>query len=133
MQGNRSESELERALRRELHARGLRFRKHFAPVPGVRCRPDTVFTRRRVAVFVDGCFWHRCPQHGSQPKANSAWWQEKLDLNVKRVRRNDSQLAEQGWTVVRLWEHEPLQLMKERILEALQASEDGCRTRPSDS
>lgn len=63
MLGNRSESEIERALRRALHARGLRFRKHLTPEPGMRCRPDVVFTRARVAVFVDGCFWHRCPQH----------------------------------------------------------------------
>lgn len=128
MLGNRSESEVERALRSALHARGLRFRKHFPPVPGVRCRADVSFTSHQVAVFVDGCFWHRCPQHGSHPKANSTWWKKKLDLNVERDRRKDSMLDQAGWTVVRLWEHEPLEVMVQKVLEALGAS-DSCSRR----
>jgi DNA mismatch endonuclease (patch repair protein) len=118
MLGNRSESSAEIALRSELHRRGLRFRKHIAPLRGLRCKPDIVFTRRHLAVFVDGCFWHRCPKHGSEPKANSEWWRRKLDANVARDRRNDAALAEAGWTVLRLWTHEPMEEMVARVLTA---------------
>src|SRR5215203_6032033 len=69
----------ELALRRELHRRGLRFRKDYKRIPG---RPDIAFTRARLAVFVDGCFWHRCPLHATQPKNNASWWSAKLDANV---------------------------------------------------
>ena len=82
MLGNRSESAPERALRSELHRRGSRFRKHASPIKGLRCRPDILFTRRRIAVFVDGCFWHRCPLHGSEPKVNGEWWQLKLGVAI---------------------------------------------------
>jgi DNA mismatch endonuclease (patch repair protein) len=116
MLGNRSESAREVALRSELHRRGMRFRKHLAPVRGLRCKPDIVFTRKRLVVFVDGCFWHRCPEHGSDPKANGEWWRTKLDANVARDRRNDAALAKAGWTVLRLWAHEPLDEMVARVL-----------------
>jgi DNA mismatch endonuclease, patch repair protein len=119
MLGNRSESSTERALRSALHARGLRFRKDYPAVPGLRCRVDVAFPRQRLAVFVDGCFWHRCPVHGSSPKANGAWWQAKLDGNVARDRRNDAALAESGWTVVRVWAHEGLTQMVDRVLSEL--------------
>ena len=68
------ESELERELRRRLFARGLRFRKHVRVLPISRCEPDIAFTRARVAVFVDGCFWHRCPEHATHPRLNGEWW-----------------------------------------------------------
>src|SRR3954451_10328590 len=80
------------ALRKELHARGLRFRKEYRALPG---RPDVAFTRARLAVFVDGCFWHRCPMHGTLPKHNADWWVAKLDANVARDRRQDQLLAEE--------------------------------------
>lgn len=101
-----SETAPEIALRSILHRRGLRFRKHVAPLSGLRCQADVVFTRAKVAVFVDGCFWHRCPQHATFPKANAAWWRAKLEQNFERDRRNDQALAEAGWAVVRVWEHE---------------------------
>ncbi|MFI4991370.1 MAG: very short patch repair endonuclease [Solirubrobacterales bacterium] len=119
MQGNRSDSRLEQALRSELHRRGLRFRKHLAVLPGVRCRPDIVFTRDRVAVFVDGCFWHSCPLHGTSAKANGEWWAAKLRGNVERDRRNDEALQASGWRVVRLWGHEPLEAMADTVLSAI--------------
>lgn len=119
MQGNRSDSAIERALRSELHRRGLRFRKHMAVLPGVRCRPDVVFTRLRVAVFVDGCFWHSCPLHGTQAKANGAWWKAKLQGNVDRDRRHNHALRAAGWTVVRLWTHDPVDAMADRIEAAV--------------
>lgn len=113
---------MEVALRSELHRRGMRFRKHLAPLRGLRCKPDIVFPRKRVAVFVDGCFWHRCPEHGSEPKANGEWWQQKLKANVARDRRNDAALSEAGWTVLRLWTHEPLDEMVARVVLAAETS-----------
>jgi DNA mismatch endonuclease, patch repair protein len=96
----------ERAIRSELHRRGLRFRVDRAPLPGLRSRADVVFGPARVAVYVDGCFWHSCPEHGTRPKANAEWWERKLDRNQERDRETDRVLAEHGWEVVRIWEHE---------------------------
>ncbi|MFE7504376.1 very short patch repair endonuclease [Promicromonospora sp. NPDC057488] len=94
------------ALRRELHARGLRYRVAY-PVPGQRRRTiDIAFTRVKVAVFVDGCFWHGCPEHGTKPRSNSAWWQEKFAANAARDADTDRALAELGWQVLRVWEHD---------------------------
>lgn len=90
------------ALRRELHSRGIRFRIHGA-LPG---RPDVVLVRPRVAVFVDGCFWHGCPQHGALPRNNREWWIKKLDATRARDGRKDADLAALGWSVVHVWEHE---------------------------
>lgn len=89
-------------LRKALHARGLRFRTH-PRIPG---RPDVVLTRAKIAVFLDGCFWHGCAQHGTLPKNNGEWWREKLEANVARDRRKDAELERLGWTVVHVWEHE---------------------------
>nr|WP_034654163.1 very short patch repair endonuclease [Cellulosimicrobium sp. MM] len=95
----------ELAVRRELHRRGLRYFVQRAVLPGRR-RADIVFPRARVAVFVDGCFWHSCPQHATSPKTNAAWWADKLARNVSRDRQTDADLRAAGWQVVRLWEHE---------------------------
>src|SRR4051812_3202416 len=101
MRANRSrDTNPEVSVRRGLHARGLRYRVHLKPVPGLRCEADVVFARERVAVFVDGCWWHGCPEHWAPPKANRDWWSSKIDLNVSRDRRNDRALAEAGWLVV---------------------------------
>ncbi|NMD95435.1 very short patch repair endonuclease [Rhodococcus sp. BL-253-APC-6A1W] len=107
------------ALRRELHRRGLRFYVDRAPWPGVRRRADLVFPRRRVAVYVDGCFWHRCPLHATDPKNNAEWWADKLAGNVERDRDTDSLLAAAGWTVIRVWEHEDPITAATRVTEAL--------------
>ena len=107
----------EMALRRELHRQGLRFRVDYPPVVGLHCRADIVFTRARLAIFVDGCFWHGCPEHGNIPRANGRWWREKLEQNAARDRRNDAALAEAGWTVMRFWEHEPLATAAGRVRE----------------
>jgi DNA mismatch endonuclease (patch repair protein) len=96
----------ERALRSELHRRGLRFRVDRAPVKGLRSRADVVFGPARVAVYVDGCFWHSCPEHGTRPKANAEWWEQKLKRNQERDAETDRVLREHGWEVVRIWEHE---------------------------
>lgn len=93
-------------LRRILHGWGLRYRVDHPVLPGLRRRADIVFTKARVAVFVDGCFWHGCPLHATYPKSNAAWWRAKLAANVARDRDTDRRLAEAGWVVVRGWEHE---------------------------
>lgn len=109
----------EMALRRELHRRGLRYRVSVRPIADLRRTADIVFRRARVAVFVDGCFWHRCPEHGSESATNTGWWQTKLEANVARDRDTDSRLAAAGWTVIRVWEHEPPESAADRVLDAL--------------
>jgi DNA mismatch endonuclease (patch repair protein) len=110
MRGNRrADTKPEMALRAALHAMGYRYRKDFRlDLPLRRVRPDLAFTSRKVAVFVDGCFWHACPDHGSKPKSNDWYWSPKLAKNVERDRAADEALTQAGWTVVRLWEHVPL-------------------------
>ena len=104
----RTETKCEVDLRRTLHARGLRFRKDLLiRADGVRTHADVVFTSVRLAVFVDGCFWHVCPDHFHMPKSNLAYWEPKLAANVERDRRVDAALRDDGWTVLRLWEHAP--------------------------
>src|SRR5690349_10044040 len=106
----RRDSKPEVALRRALHQRGWRFRVDFPIVLGeIRPRPDIAFTRRRVAVFLDGCFWHCCPEHGKPPKSNSDYWSKKLARNVQRDERDTQALRRAGWVVVRLWEHVSVQ------------------------
>jgi DNA mismatch endonuclease, patch repair protein len=107
MQGNRSSgTKPEAAVGSALHRRGLRYRKHASPEPSLRCKADFVFRKARVAVFIDGCFWHGCPEHGRVPKDPTGYWGVKLRRNFERDRRNDETLASLGWTVLRFWEHE---------------------------
>lgn len=105
----------ELALRRELFRRGLRYRVNRRPEPSIRSTADLLFPRARVAVYVDGCFWHSCPDHGNLPRANSEWWRRKLEGTVARDRRNESALADRGWLVIRVWEHERADEAAERI------------------
>lgn len=122
----------EEQLRSALHRRGLRFRKDLPIVtPTRRVRPDIVFTRARVAVFVDGCFWHRCPEHGAIPRANAAYWVRKLERNVVRDRAVDEALAAEGWTVLRIWEHEPVVAAVDRVRQALGRRMDSDAGRPA--
>jgi DNA mismatch endonuclease (patch repair protein) len=96
----------ELALRSELHRLGLRFRKDLPlMLEKRRVRPDLAFTRSKVAVFVDGCFWHRCPDHGQLPRANRNYWEPKLARNVERDQEADAALREAGWTALRFFEH----------------------------
>ncbi len=94
------------ALRRELHRRGLRYRVTVKVPDRPRRTIDIAFTRRKVAVFVDGCFWHGCPEHGTDPASNAAWWQTKLEANKLRDADTTHHLESLGWRVVRVWEHE---------------------------
>jgi DNA mismatch endonuclease (patch repair protein) len=107
-------------LRSALHRRGLRFRKDL-PIraDGKVVRPDIAFPRAQVAVFVDGCFWHACPIHGNQPRANTDYWQPKLARNVARDRAVDQALTRAGWQVLRAWEHEDPTQVAERVAVAL--------------
>jgi DNA mismatch endonuclease, patch repair protein len=124
MQANRSrDTQPELAIRRALHRRGLRFRVDYRPVQDVRCRADIVFTRARVAIFIDGCFWHCCPEHGTYPRANGEWWRAKLEANVARDRYNNTVLMSRGWQVVRLWEHESTELAVAKVSKALLRAE----------
>ena len=111
----------ELALRSCLHRRGLRYRVDFPiAVPGRRpIRPDVAFLGARLAVFVDGCFWHQCPDHGSLPASNKEYWLPKLAANVQRDRRADALLREAGWTVVRVWEHETAAEAADRVEAAV--------------
>lgn len=102
----RRDTEPELALRRELHRRGLRFRVDH-PLPGMpRRRADVVLTRAKIAVFVDGCFWHGCPEHATHPVSNEVWWAAKLTRNMERDRETNTRLEAAGWLVIRIWEHE---------------------------
>jgi len=112
----------ETALRRELHRRGRRYFVDRAPLPGLRRRADLVFPRHRVAVYVDGCFWHCCPEHATYPRNNAQWWAEKLAGNVARDRDTDARLGAAGWTVVRVWEHEDAAEAADRVQAALYPS-----------
>ncbi len=106
----------ELALRRELYKAGLRYRVDYA-LPGLRRRADLAFPGRRVAIFVDGCFWHGCPRHASWPKANAAWWRSKIEANRSRDRDTDARLADQGWKVIRIWEHETAEAAARDVIE----------------
>jgi DNA mismatch endonuclease (patch repair protein) len=120
MQANRSrDSGLEITLRKALHAEGFRFRKHRRPIPAVRCEPDVVFPREKVVVFVDGCWWHGCPEHWQPPVANREFWIRKVEVNAARDRRNDDALVAAGWLVVRAWEHEEIADVTARVAEAV--------------
>ncbi|MFH8792374.1 very short patch repair endonuclease [Streptomyces sp. NPDC017941] len=105
----------ELAIRRLLHGAGLRYRVEY-PVPGMaRRRIDVAFTRAKVAVLIDGCFWHGCPEHATSPKANAEWWRTKLDRNMTRDAETTAHLVAQGWTVLRFWEHESPTSVAERV------------------
>ncbi|WP_178358690.1 very short patch repair endonuclease [Mycolicibacterium hippocampi] len=115
----RRDTSLELQVRRALHELGYRYRVDFRPEPILRCRGDIVFTRRKIVVFIDGCFWHGCPEHATSPVNNAEWWRMKLAANVERDRRNTRALEEIGWTVLRVWEHEALDEAVARITATL--------------
>jgi len=109
----------ERRLRSELHNLGLRFRLHQRVIPGVRRQADIVFGPARVAVFVDGCFWHSCPIHETTAKANAAFWKKKLADNIRRDADTNARLEAAGWKVIRIWEHEQPSLAAQQIAKAV--------------
>ena len=111
-----SGSDVELRLRRELYRRGLRYRVNLQGLPGT---PDVAFTRAKVAVFVDGCFWHGCPQHYVRPRANADFWKSKVQRNVERDKETDRVLHDDGWKVIRIWEHEDPVAAADQIAETV--------------
>jgi DNA mismatch endonuclease (patch repair protein) len=108
-------------LRAALRRLGLRFRTEY-PLAGTRRRADVAFSRARVVVFVDGCFWHGCPRHGTWPKTNADWWREKIETNRSRDRDTTRRLRSTGWTVLRFWEHTDPKGAAKRVAKALEKS-----------
>lgn len=134
MQANRKkDTGPERALRSHLHRMGLRYRLHARPEPGIGCTADLVMRPVRVAVFVDGCFWHGCPVHGVRPRTNRGYWDAKIARNVERDRRNDEALQAAGWTVVRVWEHVKPEEAAERISQLVRERRAPRPNQPSTS
>ena len=130
-----SRSENMRAIRRRdttpelqirslLHRAGLRYRVDYRVGTGRSApRPDIAFTRAKVAVFIDGCFWHSCPEHATMPKANREFWEAKLRRNVERDRENDQALKLLGWEVIRVWEHEAPEIAGARIARTVRRAQ----------
>lgn len=120
MQGNRSRDTVpEMAIRKLVHRSGLRYRVSVRPIPTLRRTADLVFPRARVAVFVDGCFWHGCPYHFRLPRTNTEYWRAKISRNQDRDVEVDRTLSDRGWLVVRVWEHEPPEEAASRIKMAV--------------
>lgn len=110
----------ESALRRELHARGIRYRIHVPVLTKPRRVADVAFSGLRVAVFVDGCFWHGCPLHATWPKENAEFWRAKILANQARDRDTDERLRAEGWKVVRVWAHEEPKVAAARIAHVVE-------------
>jgi DNA mismatch endonuclease (patch repair protein) len=120
----RARTSPELALRSALHAAGLRFRiDYLVRATSGSVHVDVAFPRRRIAVFIDGCFWHACPIHGEMPQSNQDYWQPKLQRNRQRDERNNDQLLGAGWRVIRVWEHEPTASSRRRIVAAVRERE----------
>lgn len=115
----RRDTAAELRLRSAMHALGLRYVVDQHVLPGLRRRADVVFTRARVAVFVHGCFWHGCPDHGTWPKANAEWWREKIKANQVRDRDTEARLTAAGWRVVTVWEHEEPRFAARMVAEVV--------------
>ncbi|SEG94106.1 T/G mismatch-specific endonuclease [Thermomonospora echinospora] len=122
MQSNKSrDTKPEMALRRAAHALGLRYRVSARPLAAIRRTADMVFTKVKVAVFLDGCFWHGCPEHHTKSATNAEYWAEKVQRNRDRDAETDRLLAEAGWLVIRVWEHEDPIEAAEHIAEQVHA------------
>lgn len=116
------------AVRKLLHASGYRYRLN-ERVPHMSRRTiDIAFTRAKVAVFLDGCFWHGCPDHATRPKSNAEWWRQKLDKNMARDAETTAHLVSEGWTVLRFWEHQPPAQVAEVVAEAVDQERSSRRT-----
>jgi DNA mismatch endonuclease, patch repair protein len=118
------------AIRSALHKLGCRYRVNYRIQAGHRkCRPDIVFTKAKLVVFIDGCFWHHCPYHGKIPKSNIDYWQQKFERNKARDRQDTEALISHGWTVLRLWEHTEAAEAIESIVTKLSQKQDGSSLR----
>ena len=123
MQANRSrDTKPEMAVRSALHRRGLRYRISVRPESELRRTADVVFRKAKVAVFVDGCFWHGCPEHGTRPSTNRDYWKAKIEGNVARDADTTLRLEKSGWTVLRFWEHENPEEVADQVELAVRRS-----------
>lgn len=120
----------ELAIRRRVHAAGLRYRVCARPLPGLRRTADLVFTRLKVAVFVDGCFWHGCPDHHTKAATNAGYWAEKVRVNRARDADTNARLSEEGWRVVRVWEHEDPDVAAARVIAEVHSAREETTDRP---
>ncbi|WP_191133925.1 very short patch repair endonuclease [Streptomyces sp. col6] len=115
------------AVRKLLHASGYRYRLN-ERVPHMSRRTiDIAFIRAKVAVFLDGCFWHGCPEHATQPKSNAEWWRQKLDRNMARDAETTAHLVAEGWTVLRFWEHQAPVQVAEEVAEVVDRKKESPR------
>jgi len=112
-------------LRRIVHSLGMRYYVNRRPIAGVRRTADLVFPRAKVAVFIDGCFWHGCPDHHTVAKTNAAYWAEKVRRNRERDRETNQLLADAGWEAVRVWEHEDPVLAAQHLSTLVQVKRAG--------
>lgn len=119
-------------IRKLLHAMGLRYSVDAKPLEDSPRRADVVFRRAKVAVFVDGCFWHGCPEHGTWPKANEQFWRAKILANIERDADTNNRLRERGWLVIRVWEHEDPSATATRIARRVR-SRSGMPPKPRNS
>lgn len=117
-----SGTRVELDVRRRLHALGYRYRVNRRPLPDYRFRGDIVWAGRRLVVFLDGCFWHGCPAHGTTPKSNTEWWKSKIQTNQDRDRRADRILRDHGWTVLRFWEHDDVDAIVRAVTAHLEVA-----------
>ncbi|QIR70707.1 very short patch repair endonuclease [Kocuria sp. KD4] len=121
MQGNRSRDTVpEMAVRRLLHAAGLRYRVSIRPEPGLRRTADIVFTKKKIAIFIDGCYWHGCPEHCHLTSSNYDYWLQKIEGNKRRDAQTNAHLRAAGWTVLRYWEHTPAEDVVDEIIGTLE-------------
>lgn len=126
MQGNRSrDTTPERQIRSALHVMGYRYRVAARPLSDLPRTADMVFRSRRVAVFVDGCYWHGCPEHYNEPTTNASYWRQKIRRNRERDADTDQRLLAEGWSPVRVWEHEPIEVGVARVVAVLRQADTG--------
>lgn len=110
-------------MRRLVHAAGLRYRVDAKPIHGLNRRADLVFRSARVAVFIDGCYWHGCPDHGTKARTHSDYWSAKISRNVARDRDTDAVLTAADWLVIRVWEHSPADVAAREIVSVVRSRE----------
>ncbi|MCY4663298.1 MAG: very short patch repair endonuclease [Acidimicrobiaceae bacterium] len=123
MQGNRSrDTKPELAVRSAVHRRGIRFRVSARPQPELPRTADLVLRKSRIAVFVDGCYWHGCPEHRTQPSTNAQYWADKIARNIERDAETTDYLQRTGWTVLRFWEHENPESVADRVEQSVRAA-----------
>lgn len=115
----------EMAIRRELHRRGFRYRVDYTVLRKPRRTADLAFPKLKIAVFIDGCFWHGCPEHGTWPKQNAEFWRQKIEANISRDEDTNERLSGLDWRVIRIWEHEAPEAAVERIVKVVSKAKNG--------